>query len=37
MFVQAEDELLGDDWLDDYVTKLLDKKYDKNDTKGVVK
>ena len=37
MFVQTEDELLGHDWLDSYVTEILDAKYDKTDVKDVVK
>ena len=37
MFVQTEDELLGDDWLDSFATEILDTKYDKTDVKDVVK
>jgi len=37
MFVQTEDELLGDDWLDSFATEILDAKYDKTDVKDVVK
>jgi len=27
MHVQIEDELIGEDWLDNYATKILDAKY----------
>jgi len=37
MFVQTEDELLGDDWLDNFATDILDAKYDKTGIKDVVK
>ena len=33
MHVQTEDELLGEDWLDNYATEILilDAKYNKTD------
>jgi len=37
MFVQTEDEVFGDDWLDSFVTKMLNAKYDKTDVKDIVK
>ena len=37
MFIQTEDELLGDDWLDSFATEILDAKYNKTDVKDVVK
>ena len=37
MFVQTEDELLGDDWLDSFTTEILDTKNDKTGIKYVVK
>ncbi len=36
MYVQTEDELLGDDWLDTFATEILDAKYDKTDVNDVV-
>jgi len=37
MHVQTEDELLGEDWLDNYATEILDAKYNKTDVNDVVK
>ena len=37
MFVQTEDDLLGDDWLHSFATEILDTNYDKTDVKDVVK
>ena len=36
MHVQTEDELLGEDWLDNYSTEILDAKYNKTDINDVV-
>ena len=36
-FIQLEDELLGDDWLQCFATEILDAKYDFTDVKDVVK
>jgi len=36
MHVQTEDELPGEDWLDNYATKMLDAKYNKTDVNDVV-
>jgi hypothetical protein len=33
--VQSEDELLGEDWLDSFVTEIPDTKYGKTDIKDV--
>ena len=27
LYVQAEDELIGEDWLDSYTTEILEAKY----------
>ncbi len=35
-FIQAEDELLGEDWLRCYATEILDAKYDWTDVSDVV-
>ena len=37
MHVQTEDELLGEDWLDNYANEILDAKYNKTDVNEVVK
>ena len=31
MYVQVENELFGEDWLDSYATTILDAKYEKAD------
>lgn len=36
LFIQIEDELLGEDWLDSYATEILDAKYSVLDIDGVV-
>ena len=36
MHVQTEDELLGEDWLDNYATEILDAKCNKTDVNDVV-
>ena len=36
MHVQTEDELLGEDWLDNYATEISDAKYNKTDVNDVV-
>ena len=36
-FIQCEDELFGEDWLDCFATKILDAKYDYTDVNDVVK
>ena len=36
MYAQVEDELLGEDWLQSYATKILDAKYEKADIYEVV-
>ena len=35
MHVQTEDELLGEDWLDNYASEILDAKYNKTDVNDV--
>ena len=35
-FIQAEDELFGEDWLNCYVTNILDAKYKWTDVADVV-
>ena len=35
-FIQVEDELLGEDWLDCYATEILDAKYEFTDVTEVV-
>ena len=35
-YVQIEDELFGEDWLDSYATTILDAKYEKADILEVV-
>ena len=37
MHVQTEDKFLGEDWLDNYATEILDAKYNKTDVNDVVK
>ena len=36
MHVQTKDELIEEDWLDNYATKILDAKYNKTDVNDVV-
>ena len=36
LYVQIEDELFGEDWLDSYATTILDAKYEKADILEVV-
>ena len=36
LFIQIEDELLGEDWLDSYATEILDAKYTVLDIDGFV-
>ena len=36
MHLQTEDELLGEDWLDNYATEILHEKCSKTDTNDVV-
>ena len=36
MHLQTEDELLGEDWLDNYATEILHEKYSKTDPNDVV-
>ena len=31
-WVQSDDEVIGEDWLDAYTTEILDAKYEKADT-----
>lgn len=35
--IQTEDELFGEDWMESYVTKILDAKYEKMDIDEVIK
>jgi hypothetical protein len=35
-FIQVEDELLGEDWLECFATRILDAKYDWTDVRDVV-
>ena len=35
-FIQSEDELLGQDWLELYATEILDAKYQWTDVRDVV-
>ena len=34
--IQTEDELFGEDWLDNYATEILDAKYDFTSVRDVV-
>jgi len=36
LFVQYEDELLGEDWLDSFATEILDAKYDYTTARDVI-
>ena len=35
-FIQTEDEIFGEDWLDCFATEILDAKYDKTDVTEIV-
>jgi len=36
MHVQTKDDLLGEDWLDNYATEILDAKFNKTDVNDIV-
>jgi hypothetical protein len=37
VYIQVEDKLFGDDWLECFATEILDAKYEKTDVVEVVK